>query len=243
MSFSRGVVAMRVGAATSIGKVRELNEDAFWVGENCLIVCDGMGGHQAGEIASQMAIDVIRNYHFVMKEPKEEIRLAIEKAHKEIGCAADCHEHLRGMGTTLTMCLFQPHENGVQMFVGHVGDSRAYVCKNGQLMQITSDHSVVGELIRQGSLAPNEAAVHPSRHVLSQALGVGSIEVELVEYHLPTGSQVLLCTDGLTDVVDDDQLKHALQLRSPQEIAQELVRRANNLGGPDNITVIVAEPS
>lgn len=243
MSFSRGVVAMRVGAATSVGRVRETNEDAFWVGEHCLVVCDGMGGHQGGEIASQMAVDVIRNYDFLMKEPREEIRSAIQQAHETIRDAADSHDHLRGMGTTLTMCLFVPNQHGVQMFIGHVGDSRAYIHTHDQLQQMTSDHSVVGELLRQGSLAPDEAAVHPKRHILSQALGVGIIEVELIECYLPKGSKVLLCTDGLTDVVGDDELKEVMHLHSPEDIAHELVRRANDLGGPDNITVIIAEPS
>ena len=226
---------MRVGAATSVGRVRETNEDAYWVGEHCLVVCDGMGGHQGGEIASEMAVDVIRNYDFLMKDPEEEIRSAIQQAHEEIRAAADTNDHLRGMGTTLTMCLFVPNQQGVQMFIGHVGDSRAYVHIHDQLQQMTSDHSVVGELLRQGSLAPDEAAAHPKRHVLSQALGVGVIEVELIEYHLPKGCKVLLCTDGLTDVVGDDELKKAMDLRSHEDIARELVRRANDLGGPDNI--------
>ncbi len=232
---------MNVGAETSIGRVRQTNEDAFWTDKGLLVVCDGMGGHQAGEVASAMAVEAIRRFPFQFEHPLEEVKEAILRAHAEIAQASSSDPAMQGMGTTITMALCGLVEEGADVTVGHVGDSRAYYYADGDLYRITNDHSVVGELTRQGTLSPEEAVLHPQRHVLSQALGIGRVEVELHRLLLPSGARLLICTDGLTDVLSDEQIKEHIAKSPPQETAQELVALANALGGRDNITVIVAQ--
>lgn len=232
---------MNVGAETSIGKVRQTNEDAFWAEKGLLIVCDGMGGHRAGEVASAMAVESIRNFPFQFHDPPAEVRQAILQAHATIVQASLHNPELQGMGTTVTMALCVEAEEGADVTVGHVGDSRAYYYANGELCRITNDHSVVGELTRQGTLSPEEAVLHPQRHVLSQALGIGEVEVEVHRIFLPSGARILICTDGLTDVLSDEQIKEHIARSEPQETARALVALANAQGGRDNITVIVAQ--
>lgn len=237
-----GVSAMEVKVATDVGRVRENNEDSFWVGHQCLVVCDGMGGHLAGEVASELAVQTVKNYPFKGTDPQVEVRLAIEGAQKRILEVAGTEPAYNGMGTTITLAWLSPVEHGGAILtMGHVGDSRGYVFIDGVLTQLTSDHSVVGELLRSGTITSQEAREHAKRHVLTQALGSREIEIEMLCHVLPSGSLILLCTDGLSDVVDDAQISSLLeQAASCDNIAQELVDLANDLGGPDNITVIVA---
>ena len=129
----------------------------------------------------------------------------------------------------------------LSLFLGHVGDSRAYMLHNGRLTQITSDHSLVGELVRNGSLSKDEAFNHPHRHVVTQALGIGEIEVETFTTKLDSADRILLCTDGLTDVVADQQIQEVLVETDPESAAHKLIDIANTQGGPDNITVILIE--
>lgn len=234
---------MEVKVATDVGRVRENNEDAFWVGQSCLVVCDGMGGHLAGEVASNLAIQTVKDYPFQGMDPKLEVQQAIERAQEHILEAASMEPTYTGMGTTITLAWITPCEDGgAELTIGHVGDSRGYVLVNGVLTQLTTDHSVVGELVRSGTITFQEAQEHAKRHVLTQALGSPEIQVEIIQAHLPSDSLVLLCTDGLTDVVDDAQIMTLLNRASQAEnVAQDLVNFANELGGPDNITVIVAQ--
>ncbi len=232
---------MNVGAETSIGRVRDTNEDAFWADKGLLVVCDGMGGHQAGEVASAMAVNSIRSYPFQFQDSAAEVREAILKAHAEIAKAAAQDPAMHGMGTTVTMALCIDAPDGAEVVVGHVGDSRCYAYVNGELCRITNDHSVVGELTRQGTISPEEAVLHPQRHVLSQALGIGEVEVEVHRVFLPSGARILLCSDGLTDVLSDAEIKQQIAKAVPQEAAKNLVALANAHGGRDNITVIVAQ--
>ena len=239
------MLAMEVKVATHIGQVRENNEDSYWVGPNCLAVCDGMGGHQAGEVASRLAAEIISSYPFKGENPGEEVRAAIEKAHKLVGYAASREQRYRGMGTTATLaCITTTEKKATKITVGHVGDSRAYLFYQQELHLLTSDHSVVGELIRTGTITSVEAKNHAKRHVLTQVLGSGQIEIELVSKTLEEAAILLLCTDGLTDVVEEERIKQILeQAHKFKNVAQELVDLANTLGGPDNITVIVAQLS
>lgn len=232
---------MNVGAETSVGRVRRTNEDAFWTGDRVLIVCDGMGGHRAGEVASAMAVEAIRSFPFRFQDPEAEVREAILQAHARIAQASAANAEMAGMGTTVTMAVCLETDSGADVTVGHVGDSRAYYYADGQLYRITNDHSVVGELTRQGTLSPEEAVLHPQRHVLCQALGISEVEVELHRLMLPFGSLIVICTDGLTDVLADDQIKEHVACFPPQEAARRLVELANSLGGRDNVTVIVAQ--
>lgn len=234
---------MDVKIASDVGKIRANNEDAFGVGSNHLVVCDGMGGHSAGEVAARLAVETVQNFQFTGEQAVDEVRLAIEHAQEQILTAAKADSALNGMGTTITLAYLKHLADGnVDLTVGHVGDSRAYVFSENILKQLTNDHSIVGELLRLGTITAVEARSHDQRHVLTQALGSVKIEIEFVSKRLTAGSYVLLCTDGLTDVVEDDQLEEILARAEEYENpAQELVNLANAAGGPDNVTVILAK--
>ena len=235
---------MDVKTATDVGQVRENNEDALWVGPQCLVVCDGMGGHVAGEVAAELAVGVIRSFPFGEGEPQQEIAEAIAQAQARILEEASQNEEYQGMGSTITLAWVSPPRQDGQreLIVGHVGDSRCYLYADGELQQLTHDHSVVGEMLRSGTITSLEARTHPKRHILTQVLGSPEIEPQLVTRLLQPGSVILLCTDGLTDVVDDALLANTLQRGfQSANLAQELVDLANGMGGPDNITVIVAK--
>ncbi|HOB08447.1 MAG: PP2C family serine/threonine-protein phosphatase [Limnochordia bacterium] len=231
---------MRVGAATSNGLVRDHNEDAYWVSDNVFAVCDGMGGHQAGEVAAAIAVDVFKSCDFSAKPPMDAVMDAIMSAHRAIQAQAKA-PHLRGMGTTATLAYIVKDGTAYHLYLGHVGDSRAYMLHNGKLTQITSDHSIVGELVRNGNLSKDEAFHHPHRHVVTQALGIGEIEIETFSAPLVPTDWILLCTDGLTDVVADEQIEAVLLQHDPEGAACELIEIANANGGPDNVTVILVE--
>lgn len=228
---------MKVAASTHVGLVRAHNEDTFWYGDNVFVVCDGMGGHQAGEVASQMAVDVIRDYRFSQENTATEIEEAIRLANRRICEAGDAQIEYGGMGTTLTMgVLFD-----LILTIGHVGDSRAYLVRDCKIQQLTMDHSVVAELVRNGSITQSEALVHPHRHVITQALGAGSIKVDVGSFQLQAHDRLLICSDGLTDVVDDAAIAAVVDAHEPQTSVDLLIDRAVNGGGPDNVTVVIVE--
>lgn len=228
---------MRVGVRTDVGKVRSNNEDAYCVTPRLLAVADGMGGIQGGEVASRIAIDLVRDYPFLEKDLSEGLGNAIRLANKQIFQAA-LQKKMEGMGTTLTTALIE----GERAYVGHVGDSRLYLIRDGQIRQITADHSLVGEMVRNGSLSPDQAQQHPHRHLLTRALGTGDeVEVDLLSLDLTLDDVLLLCTDGLTSVATDHEiLDTVLKSEDPQRAAESLVNLANQKGGPDNITVVTA---
>lgn len=231
---------MRVGAVTSNGCLREHNEDAFWVSDHVFVVCDGMGGHQAGEVAAAIAVDVFKSYDYTARKPLDAVLDAIMSAHLSIQAQA-VEPHLRGMGTTATLAHIVKDGSSYHLYLGHVGDSRAYLLHSGRLTQITSDHSLVGELLRNGSLSKDEAYHHPHRHVVTQALGIGEIDIETYTSRLESTDMILLCTDGLTDVVADEEIEEVLLQYDPEAAAHKLIETANAKGGPDNITVILVE--
>lgn len=231
---------VHIGVATSVGKVRTLNEDAYWFSEHIFVVCDGMGGHQGGEVASALATNVIKEYQFNHVNPMEDISRAIHQAHQRVIAEAK-EPNLAGMGTTIVLAVIKEDQvtNDQQLYVGHVGDSRAYLLREQKLMQLTEDHSVVAELLRNGSLTEHEAIGHPHRNVVTQALGIGEIKVETNSFPIQSGDLILLCTDGLTDVVSEQQIKQVLKDSEPAEAATDLVNLANQEGGPDNTTALV----
>lgn len=230
---------LQIGAATSVGLVRKHNEDAYWYSDCVFVVCDGMGGHQGGEVASALAIEVIKDYQF-SGEPLEDIAQAIMLAHERV--IAEARKlGLTGMGTTVTMALIKESKlaQNYDLHIGHVGDSRAYLLREEVLTQITNDHSVVAELLRNGSLTQHEAITHPHRNIVTQALGIEKIEVETKSFSTRPGDKILLCSDGLTDVVNDGLIHKVLSENQPEQAATELVNLANQKGGPDNITALV----
>lgn len=215
------------------------------------IVADGMGGHAAGEEASALAIESVEQYvleaikWFSCCRPADEdivlrdFRKALGIAHRKVRAEAAEHPELRGMGTTLTLA----YSLNEELFVAHVGDSRCYLLREGQLYRITQDHSLVEEMIRRGLLKPEEAASHRWRHVITSTVGGDSadVRVDVHKLHLEEGDTVLLCSDGLTEMVPDEEIGAILQSAASPELAcYQLVAQANEAGGVDNITTIVA---
>ncbi len=222
----------RHGALSDIGLHRKTNEDTFVIAPPLYAVCDGMGGAQAGEVASSLAAETLA----AAVADGRPLLAAAEEANAAVYERASGHERFAGMGTTLTAVLL---EGDGGRFV-HVGDSRAYLLRGGALRQVSDDHSLVGEMVRDGRLTEEEAAVHPHRSILSRALGTeASVSIDEFEVDLLAGDALLLCSDGLSGVVGADDIGSALVADDPQEAAEELVRLARVGGGPDNITALV----
>jgi len=234
----KGVYSVHVGAATHAGRVRGKNEDAYYATPPLLAVADGMGGHAAGEVASQLAVGTLASWPR-WDNPEQDLWSSILQANRRIYQRAFSDEAYEGMGTTLTAA----HLSQQSLFWAHVGDSRLYVMRNGTLIRQTCDHSVVGELQRSGNLTENEARSHPHRNVLTRALGIGeAVSVDRGVLQLKIGDRLLLCTDGLHGCVPEERIARVLaQTEQPQIAVTNLIHQANRLGGPDNITVIVAD--
>ncbi len=228
---------MRVGAATDKGKVRQTNEDAYCVLPSLFAVADGMGGHEAGEVASSLVIQTLEHFLYDDNDPGESLRQAVETANEKIYALSHSNERYRGMGTTVTAAKVRED----QVYIVHVGDSRAYHISDGAIHQVTADHSVVGELKRSGSITEDEAMFHPQRNLLTRAVGTEpNVEVDLIEFRARLDDALVLCTDGLTSLVSAEEIREVVErYDQPQAAAEALVRMANERGGPDNISVIV----
>ncbi|MGH9012947.1 MAG: Stp1/IreP family PP2C-type Ser/Thr phosphatase, partial [Acidimicrobiia bacterium] len=231
---------MRLVAAkkTDPGRVREGNEDGYLVDDRMglFAVADGMGGHQAGEVASATALEALR----AAVASGEPIRDAIDRANEAVLERSAGDERLRGMGTTMTAGTLAA---GGTLLLGHVGDSRAYLARDGELTQVTEDHSLVEEMVRRGELTPEQAEVHPRRSVITRALGIEpGVEVDLYPVELHEGDRMLLCSDGLTTMIRAEEIAAILRGEpDPQRAANTLVEAANAAGGEDNITVLVID--
>ena len=227
-----------VGERTDKGRVREGNEDDRLIDKamGVYAVADGMGGHQAGEVASQTAIEAVR----AAVGNGTPIRDAITQANAAVLERSAGNERLRGMGTTMTAATLAA---GGTLLIGHVGDSRAYLVRDGELSQITEDHSLVEEMVRGGQLTPEQAEVHPQRSTITRALGIEpAVEVDLYPVELQESDRVLLCSDGLTGMVRTEEIAAILEREpDPQKAANELVDAANKAGGEDNITVVILD--
>jgi serine/threonine protein phosphatase PrpC len=238
---------MKVAARTDIGRVRKNNEDGLWIDEplGLFIVADGMGGHAGGEVASTVAVEVIATYvkgHLAGSEAVDQtavlLQAAIHTADEAIWTTASAHRELRDMGTTVVLALCR----GDQVHVAHVGDSRAYLLHERELRLLTEDHSVVARLIKAGQLTPARARSHPLRHQITRFLGNRQAVAELCCVPWWPGDYLLLCSDGLTNMLEDHHLKELI-LQSGADVqaaCEALVARANANGGEDNISVILA---
>ncbi len=232
---------MRLGESagrTDAGRVRRRNEDSFVLDPPLFAVADGMGGAQAGEVASRLAAAAFREYHDADRlEPAERVEAIIQEANRRIYERARTDSEASGMGTTVTAAILT---NG-RVSIGHVGDSRAYRVRDGELEQLTEDHSLVADLMRSGRLTPEEADAHPQRSVITRALGTDAeVDVDMTTVDVEPGDLFLLCSDGLTTMVpEEDILRIAQESGSLDEIARTLVRAANSGGGEDNITVVL----
>jgi serine/threonine protein phosphatase PrpC len=237
------VTVLRSGSATDVGKVRSSNQDVALEDPDLFAVADGMGGHVGGEVAARVAIDTLRA-SFRKQPTVEGLRRAVAEANRDVWRKGQTESSLRGMGTTLTATALVRDPSGRQVIaLANVGDSRAYVFSRGQVIQITADHSLAEERVRQGEMTEAEAAIHPHRHILTRALGVSSdVDVDLWELHLTDGDRILLCSDGLTNEVGDEEIGRLLaSRRDPHEAARALVRSAVDHGGNDNVTVVVVD--
>lgn len=228
---------MQASARTDVGLVRSVNEDDYLVGDGIFAVADGLGGHEAGEIASQMAIRILKEFKppedgdpgVALAEALEGINLAIyRRSVDDPSC--------EGMGTTLTVLLIA----GDRAYIGHVGDSRAYLVRENKIYRLTEDHSIVGELIRMGMLSEPEARAHPQRNLLTRAIGTQpEVEIEVGYCKLAGHERFLLCTDGLSGAVDDGEiLKVMISVSDPKSAVDQLVELAMRGGGHDNITAV-----
>ncbi len=233
---------MRVGRSTVVshtGRKRRHNEDAYVCEPPLFAIADGMGGARAGEVASSLAAAALQTGE-ANGDGKERVAALIQAANHSVYERSSRDAEVAGMGTTMTVALVE--DAGVTF--GHVGDSRAYVLRDGVLEQLTDDHSLVAELVRGGKLSAEEAEHHPQRSVITRALGTDpDVDVDTFTVDPREGDVFVLCSDGLTDMVGDDEIGEVLGERreSLEEAAQELVRRANKAGGQDNITVIAFE--
>jgi PPM family protein phosphatase len=223
---------------TDPGRKRRRNEDAFVLEPPLFAVADGMGGAQAGEVASRLAAAAFREFHEVDEmAPDERVRALVQEANRRIYDRARSDTGATGMGTTITAALLE----GEQVTIGHVGDSRAYRLREGELEQLTEDHSLVADLMRSGRLTPEEAETHPQRSVITRALGTDpEVDVDTMSVEASPGDVFLLCSDGLTTMVADEQILELLAgASSLEEAAKALVKAANKGGGEDNVTVVL----
>lgn len=219
------------------GGVRPTNEDACIVQPNLLAVADGMGGYAGGEVAARLALSAVCELEGQVVLGPQVVRQVFEQAHRRIQETSAREPRWSEMGTTLTVVWV---ENG-RAFLGHVGDSRAYLLRDGSLRQLTDDHSVAAELVRNGTLTEQEARRHPHRHVLTRALGgAGTPDVDVAEIVLARDDRLVLCTDGLTTLLEPNELAECvMSARTPEEAAKNLVARASLADAPDNVTVAV----
>ena len=246
---------LSVGAQTDVGMVRNNNEDNFFIipEKGLLVVADGMGGHASGEIASKMAIDVIRDYFDGLSNGQEKLigtyldefsrstnrmASAMRLANMAVYEASRSSPQWHGMGTTLA-CVFV--ENN-RLSIAHVGDSRVYLIRAGEIEQLTDDHSLVYEQVKRDLITKEEAEKSEMKNILTRAIGIApDVDVDIDEMSLADGDILLLCTDGLTGMVLDDQILSVVTAtRDPNAACDTLIRLANENGGRDNVTVVTA---
>lgn len=224
------------GFATDIGRVRQGNEDCYLADSPLFAVADGMGGHRGGEVASHLALDTVEAMHLrgegtLADQVREANRVVFQRSGED--------REVAGMGTTLTAALV----DGDGLHLAHVGDSRAYLLRAGSLRQLTDDHTLVNRMVKAGEITRAEAEVHPHRNVVTRALGTEpEIPVDEQSVALLEGDRILLCSDGLTGMVTEEQIQAILETTDePQQAADRLIRAANRAGGIDNITAVVLD--
>lgn len=249
-------MSLVISGKTDVGSIRQNNEDNLYFSESdgLLLVADGMGGHASGEVASKITVDIMRDYFNGIKEGRQlqvgtyqedfsehtnRLGSAVRLANQAIYEAAKGNPLWHGMGTTIAATLI----TGNRLSIAHVGDSRVYLIRAGGMEQLTDDHSFVSEQVKQEIISKEQAKASEMKNVLTRALGVNpDVEVDLDELSLLDGDVLVLCSDGLTGMVEDDEIFAIVNtLHDPVAACEDLVNRANQNGGRDNITVIIAE--
>lgn len=231
---------MKFASATHVGRVRQENEDYLIAKRPVFIVADGMGGHNAGEVASKLAADTaLKVISSADGEDKlSTLKKAVEEANRKVIEKAYKIQAQNGMGTTFTGAYI----DGLTAYFAHIGDSRAYLLRGSKLKQLTEDHSLVAEMVKQGKITNTEASQHPYRNVITRAIGSDpNLQVDLFSYSLRPGDRLLITSDGLTGLVKDNEIKKLMANEKAKTACDQLVKAANNKGGPDNISVILVE--
>ena len=242
---------MEVAILSDVGRVRENNEDSYlyWeaVGDEdfrrkgrLAVIADGMGGYEGGQEASRLAVQTVCTVYdkFVHDDPHAALMEGFVAAHERIHSYADQHPELQGMGTTCTALAVLERE----LYFAHVGDSRLYLVRNGEPSRLTRDHSYVGRLVESGIVRSEDAETHPQRHILTAALGSGlevAADISNEAVTLEGGDTLVLCTDGLWGLVNEQEVASVIDQTSPADACRELVNLALQRGGPDNITVLL----
>jgi protein phosphatase len=229
----------RVGAATDVGKVRTRNEDSYLVDAPLYVVADGMGGHRGGDVASQLTVETLRDARPEWGPPGGELMEAVRNANRVVYDRSAADRDLRGMGTTVTALQIADDAGRIV----HVGDSRAYLLRDGALQQLTQDHTLVQQMVDEGQLDAEDAERHPARHIMTRALGVEpQVQIDELTLDLHAGDRLLLCSDGLSGMLTNDDIRALLGRDSDaQETAEALVALAVERGGEDNVTVVVVD--
>jgi PPM family protein phosphatase len=233
---------VNIGFSTHPGRKRRHNEDAYVIEPPLFAVADGMGGAKAGEVASGLAAAALKEGPASGESAEERVTALIQEANSRVFRRANEDREASGMGTTMTVALVERD----RVVFGHVGDSRAYLIRDGQIEQLTDDHSLVAELVRSGRLTPEEAEGHPQRSVITRAVGTeADVDVDTFSIQPAPGDLFLICSDGLTDMIDDRTIIQAIEKHRANldEAAKALVGAANRGGGEDNITVVFFEVS
>lgn len=240
---------MKSYSVTDVGQKRRENQDYVYASEqpignlpNLFVVADGMGGHNAGDFASRCAVSVMaesakKDMSF---NPIKIIRHAIETANEQVLMQAELDPQKAGMGTTMVAVTVVGH----YAYVANVGDSRMYVSDAHELAQITRDHSWIAEMVRRGEISKEEARSHPDKNIITRAVGTGpTVKIDFFDVELEEGNRILMCSDGLSNMVEDDTMQEILSSSNNiEESAEKLVALANENGGRDNISVIIIEP-
>jgi serine/threonine protein phosphatase PrpC len=230
----------RSTALSHAGRRRRHNEDAYVVEPPLFAVADGMGGAKAGEVASSLAAAALQETDGEGSSGEARVAALIQEANRRVFRRATEDRDVSGMGTTMTVALVE----GDRVVIGHVGDSRAYLYRDSRLEQLTDDHSLVAELVRSGKLTPEEAEIHPQRAVITRAVGTEpDVDVDMFSIQGVAGDLFMICSDGLTDMLDEEAIREAVEQNRPdlQQTAKALVNAANRVGGEDNITVVFFE--
>ena len=235
---------IRWAARTDVGRARDRNEDSFYGGAHVFAVADGLGGHNAGDVASKIAIEPIKELDrkiddILADRVPDSLTDTVLEANRAVYRKAQADAKVRGMGTTLTAVAIA---DGAA-HLAHVGDSRCYLLRGGAMNQLSNDHTLVARMVQEGKLTPEEAEVHPQRSILTRALGAEpEVDVDSLHIDLQKGDRLLLCSDGLSSVIGEELIRQVLSTTDElDDGCQRLIDEANAHGGPDNITVIVVE--
>lgn len=245
--FGSGVISLKYGIRTDRGLKRQLNEDNgnVMVGYSgvpaCFIIADGMGGHKSGEVASKQAVDSVCNHLLQANWESDDIsgllKGIINSVNEELYQFSLQDESTQGMGTTLIITVLK----NKKLFIGHVGDSRVYLIRDNSIQKVTWDHSYIEELVKNGTITKDEAVNHPKKNMITRAVGYElELQVDTYEIDIMENDEILLCTDGLTNMLAEDEILDIInKIQDPQVACDTLIQNANNKGGEDNITVII----